>query len=110
MESNNHELQSNHSFDVSKRIINVLFALAAFALFASCSAGYVEEQPTYVEVYRPVQPAPHYVWVNENYVWRNRAYQHRSGYWVKPRPNRVYVEGHWKKEPRGYRWTRGQWK
>lgn len=93
-----------------KTIVKSVLYLTILLLFLSCSAGYVEEQPTYVEVYRAAPPAPHYVWVNDNYVWRNRTYVHRNGYWVEPRPNRVYVEGHWKKEPKGYRWIKGRWK
>ena len=93
-----------------KRILNLLQCLAFMALFTSCSAGYVETEPTYVEVYRPVQPAPHYVWVNDNWVWRNRTYMHQNGYWDRPRANRVYVPGHWKKEPRGHRWVKGRWR
>lgn len=93
-----------------KKIIYILLYLALLPLFISCSAGYVDKEPTYVEVYRPVQPAPEYVWVNDNWVWRNRTYIHQNGYWVRPRPNRVYVNGYWVHEPRGHRWIKGRWK
>lgn len=92
-----------------KKIISLALASISVILLFSCSSGYVESEPTYVTVVRPAPPAPNYIWVNDNYVYRNRVYVHRPGYWVKPKPNRVYVNGHWKKEPRGYRWVNGRW-
>lgn len=92
-----------------KNIIKITIFAGSLMLSLSCSSGYVEQEPTYVEVYRPVAPAPHYVWVNDNYVYRNRVYVHKNGYWAKPRPNKVYVQGHWAKHPRGYHWVNGRW-
>jgi hypothetical protein len=70
----------------------------------------VDDEPTYVETYRPAPPAPEYVWVNDNWVWRNRAYLHQDGYWVRPRPNRAYTPGYWQHHPRGHRWVKGKWR
>jgi hypothetical protein len=92
-----------------KKILSLLAYITLIFLFISCGPGYVEDEPTYVETYRPVQPAPDYIWVNDNWVWRNQTYVHRNGYWSRPKPNRVYVDGHWKREPRGHRWVRGRW-
>jgi hypothetical protein len=63
-------------------------------------------RPVYV---RPAAPYPDYVWIDGNWVWSNRHYVWREGYWAPPRRGRAYVPGRWMQTPRGYRWRKGHW-
>ena len=94
-----------------KRI--VLSAVVLMFLFSAtgCSSEhYVAEQPEAVVVTRPAPPASHYVWVDGEYYWRGDSYAYRPGYWVAPKPGRVWVAGTWVRTPKGYYWREGHWR
>ncbi|WP_284653065.1 hypothetical protein [Flavobacterium terrisoli] len=93
-----------------KKSVFFMLYIGLFSLLISCSAGYVETEPTYVAVYRAPQPQPTYVWIDGDWIWRNNVYVYREGYWAPPRTNKVYVKGYWKHDNRGHRWVKGRWK
>lgn len=77
----------------------------------SCAAGYVGNEPSYVEYARPAQPSNLHVWINGDWGWNNRShmYVQRAGYWDMPRQGRTYVSGSWQTSPRGRYWSKGHW-
>jgi hypothetical protein len=97
-----------------KKLVFLVVITATFLLFIACgsSTGYVENEPTYVEMARPASPDPNYVWINGNWVWdgRNGNYYRTDGYWAQPRNGQTYVDGYWTRDSRGYYWTEGRWK
>ena len=92
-----------------KKLLATLFL--SISLF-SCSAGYVSDEPSYVETTRPLQPGVGYVWIDGNWIWNshNRTYIHESGNWQRPYRNRTYQAGHWQHTNQGHRWNRGRWR
>lgn len=92
-----------------KKSITFIVSVAFLFIISSCSSGYVDSEPTYVEVARPSSPGPNYVWINGDWQWRNNTYQHQNGYWDKPRNGKKYTQGHWEKGKRGNHWNNGRW-
>ena len=92
--------------------IGVLVALSGAALFSSCSTSdhYVVSRPVEEVYVRPAAPYANAYWVPGEYVWRGNRYVYTRGYYVRPRANRVYVQGGWVQGPRGYSWRRGHWR
>lgn len=86
----------------------ILFTILGvfFLLFNACSAGYVYEEPTYVEVSRPPRPGNDYIWIEGGWTWNSarRTYVQRDGYWTRQNNARYHKKGQWKKYKRGYRW------
>jgi hypothetical protein len=76
----------------------------------SCSAGYVAEPLTYVEVSIPPRPYPNYIWIQGGWVWSysRNTYIQKPGYWVRPNSARSHRKGSWKKYDRGYRWEKSR--
>ncbi|HUX83716.1 MAG TPA: YXWGXW repeat-containing protein [Chitinophagaceae bacterium] len=89
--------------------------LFAGSVFSSCTVTEVvrarPEAPVGVAA-RPVPPGPHFVWIEDYWVWnpRIRAYTWHAGYWAAPRPGFLWVRGHWAARPEGWRWVPGHWR
>ena len=95
-----------------KKSVQILCIIGIISLFNACSAGYVSEQPTYQDSYRPSRPSSNHIWIEGNWYWdnRTRSYNHRDGNWSMPRQGRNYEQGHWAQTRRGYRWVPGGWR
>jgi hypothetical protein len=56
-------------------------------------------------------PGAAYVWVKGCYNWDGARYLWTPGAWVQtPRPNAVWVAGHWQPTNGGYVWVSGFWR
>jgi hypothetical protein len=93
-----------------KKFIFIIVLGAFTFLFNSCSAGYVDQEPVYIEVVRPPRPSNNFIWIEGGWIWsnRDRAYRQRDGYWARPNHRHPYTKGYWKKSPRGYHWVEGR--
>ena len=91
-----------------KKLILLVSLISILSFFTSCSAGYVSDEPTYVETARPMSPNSSYIWTEGDWRWNNqtRSYYHQNGRWDKP-GSKAYNQGHWDNSPRGHKWVRG---
>lgn len=89
-----------------KKLFFLIILGGSALVFNACSAGYADQEPTYVEVVRPSSPGVNFIWIEGGWVWNNRErrYRHREGYWARPNHVRPYKKGYWEKSPRGYHW------
>ena len=95
----------------------VLFSLciACFLLAApsvSAQRFYIRVKPTrQVVTLRPSAPRPHYIWIEDEWVWdtRSRQYVVVEGHWAEPKPHKVWIPGHWRDSRRGSYWIEGHW-
>ena len=94
-----------------KKIIGSALLLTFIFFFNNCMPAYVQVEPTYMEVPRPVQPSSAHIWIGGNWSWNNRShgYVQQNGYWSEPRRGRTYQEGRWNRGSKGSRWERGHW-
>ena len=86
--------------------------LVSLGLFMnSCVAGYVPNEPGYVQNVRPAQPSNLHFWIDGDWVYnhQSRVYVQNAGYWEKPRQNQTYVSGRWQSDSRGKTWQKGRW-
>lgn len=95
-----------------KLVRQLFFAAVLVTSFTSASAQiYVRIRPTYPVVARPPQPAPHYVWVNEEWEPNGKEYRYAGGHWEAPtKPGYYRTQGHWQRTKHGQRWIPGSWK
>jgi hypothetical protein len=95
-----------------RKYLFFIAGLSTLCLFTACSPGYVSQEPTYVEVQRPLRPGVTHVWRDGDWVYsrRNRTYVRQNGFWVTPTRGRTYEPGHWHVNSRGHRWVSGRWR
>jgi len=55
-------------------------------------------------------PRPGQVWVPGRWVWDERNYAWRQGYWQAARPDYVYAPGRWMRADGGWHWVDDQWR
>ena len=93
-----------------KKIILLLAMITILSFLTSCDAGYVTEQPTYVETSRPIQPGADYIWIEGDWIWNShsRTYSHGNGRWETPNRGKNYTPGHWNNSAHGYHWQNGR--
>ncbi|MGC4104505.1 hypothetical protein [Ferruginibacter sp.] len=95
---------------MKRYILSAAIIIVAAITFNSCAPSYVAVRPAPpVAVVRPPAPAPGYIWVSGNYVWRGGRYVYTNGYWSAPRGRRYWVDGHWQGRRGGYTWVPGHW-
>jgi hypothetical protein len=58
----------------------------------------------------PVAPGPYYAWAPGYWSWNGRWIWIGGHYISRPRPNAVYVGGHWGRHGHGYVWVGGGWR
>jgi hypothetical protein len=95
-----------------KKLILLTGIVVMTTVFSSCfEAGYVSEEPTYIEVARPMQPSSTHIWIDGDWLWRrqSRTYERRDGHWEAPRQGRTFTQGHWQSNGKGHHWISGQW-
>lgn len=84
---------------------------ASFATSSAIAQVYVTVRPTYAPVVRPAPPGPAYVWIEEDWAYRNGRYVAVGGHWVAPpRRGMVWIPGRWMQSRRGWRWIPGHWR
>jgi len=90
-------------------------ALSAVPVLGGCTghASYVVETETTApppprEEYVVYRPG--HVWVQGHWVRDGRHYRWRSGYYERERPNMVYVHGRWDRRGHRYVWVDGGWR
>ena len=71
---------------------------------------YVTEQPSPASVTRPAAPAPNYVWMEGEWIPKDKTYVYQPGYWMAPHPGYKWIPGHWVHEHRGWYWVKGYWR
>ena len=93
-----------------KKNIVLLSLISILSFFSFCSAGYVSDEPTYIETTRPMSPNASYIWIEGDWRWnnQNRNYYHENGRWESPNRARNYRQGHWDQSPRGHKWIKGR--
>jgi hypothetical protein len=79
--------------------------------FQSCTAGYVETVPLYVDSPRPPRPTTTHIWIDGEWEWNRHThtYGRKDGHWEMPQKGRKYVPGEWRKSSKGQYWYRGHW-
>jgi len=94
-----------------KKSIFIVFAIVCTFTFTSCSSSryIVSERLNEPYYQRPIQPGTDYVWVDGEWNWRHRHYEHQRGFWAAPRNNRHWVAGQWLASGRGWKWQHGNW-
>jgi len=95
-----------------KKCIILLSVMGLLSLFASCSAGYVSQEPEYRYYDRPQSPGQGYIWIDGGWNWNSRSnsYIQINGNWQKQKQGRVYQQGYWKKNRHGSQWIRGSYR
>jgi hypothetical protein len=93
-----------------KKIIVLLSLISIASCLNSCNAGYVADEPTYIETIRPIRPGSNYIWIEGDWRWNNhtRSYKHQNGRWETPKRGRNYNQGHWNKSTQGFKWEKGR--
>lgn len=97
------------------RGLKKLFFITSFAvivlLFNGCMAGYIANEPVYVEYARPASPGNTHVWIDGGWAWDrpSHMYVQRTGYWERPNQRKEFIPGHWQADSRGRYWVRGRW-
>lgn len=91
-------------------VIIIMGALVSMEANAQVIVKIKPIQPKKIVV-KPRKPFATAVWVEGHWVWNKRQnkYQWRSGYWVKPKRNKVYVVGRWTKRSNGWVYVPGKW-
>ncbi|PRZ20666.1 YXWGXW repeat-containing protein [Flavobacterium granuli] len=86
----------------------LLILLGGFTLLVNSCAGYVSEQPAYVQLDITPRPYPNYIWIEGGWRWDNsrKNYIQKKGYWANPNTVRNHKNGEWRKYDRGYRWEK----
>jgi hypothetical protein len=94
-----------------KKVIYITSLAGMGLILNSCVAGYVAEEPGYVEYARPMRPSEQHIWIDGDWGWNNQThvYVQRAGYWDKPRQGKSFVAGHWQSTPKGKSWSKGHW-
>ncbi len=95
-----------------KSLLIVISLSSLLIFFSGClGAGYISEEPSYIEMPRPPQPTVAHIWIEGNWNWNrhDHAYHHDNGSWRKPIIGRQYSQGFWQKSPKGKRWVPGRW-
>ncbi len=99
---------------MKKQVFKLLLALIVFFsasnLMQAQTRIYVKVRPVATVVARPAAPRREYVWVDDEWVVRNGAYERVPGRWLAPRRGFVWVPGHWTTERRGDYWIPGHWR
>lgn len=100
------------------KVISLVFAavLVAAAVPATAQVSININVPGLVEVAPPAPryermpgPRPDQVWVPGHWRWTGRDYAWRGGYWQKARPYYAYAPGEWVRADGGWRWRDGSW-
>ncbi len=93
-----------------KLVMFIILIFVTGMVFNSC-AGYVETEPSYIEIDRPLRPSESHIWIDGGWRWDrgSHKYVQRQGYWAKPKEGNTYVSGHWQGTPRGKKWVDGGW-
>ena len=102
--------------------MSIVRIVCAAALVAGANASLAQVSvnitvPGFVQVapppprYEPMPRArPGNVWVPGHWVWNERAYAWRGGYWQPARADHVYAPGRWVQADGGWRWAEGDWR
>ncbi len=92
-------------------LLSTLFFILIYVAGCGPTAVVVRERPYPPPMYvRPVAPAPNYIWVSGEWIYRGNGYVYRQGYWRAPRPRyHYYTEGHWQQRRQGWVWIHGHW-
>lgn len=92
-------------------ILFFAFIIISFCFNSCVETGYIQSEPTYVEVGRPPQPSYAHIWISGDWVWQRQTqtYRRNNGYWAMPKPGRTFAPGHWESKPKGKRWIPGKW-
>ena len=95
-----------------KKTFFLLSMITVLSCFSSCSAGYVSEEPTYVEISRPARPSESHIWIEGDWIWNSRKqnYERNNSYWSLRKRDKNYNKGYWRKGRNGYRWIPGNWR
>lgn len=97
---------------MKEKLSKLIFLVAIiFAVSFSASAQiYVEIRPRVPMIVRPPQPAPVYVWVNEEWEPHAGAYRYSGGHWAAPPQSGYYHKsGYWVRTKQGQKWVKGSW-
>lgn len=76
----------------------------------------VMNTPALPRIVKPRRPGRTHVWVQGHHVWnpRSRSYKWKKGHWVKPRPGKRWIPGHYNQKVLGDHrvkvWIPGHWK
>ncbi|MBI3883578.1 MAG: YXWGXW repeat-containing protein [Sphingobacteriales bacterium] len=92
------------------KFLTAIIIVLSLCFTASAQRIFVKVRPVAPVIVRPVAPSPRHVWVEGEWVPRNRRYEYSNGYWAEPSPGKIWVEGHWKQGKHGnWRWIPGHW-
>jgi len=70
---------------------------------------YLTEQPSPTNLARPTAPAPNYVWIEGEWIPKDKTYVYQPGHWIAPRAGYKWIPGHWVHEHQGWYWVKGYW-
>ena len=91
--------------------ILALMLMLSFAFNQADAQFVIKIRPAAPRVVRVASPGPNYVWVDEDWAYRNNNYAYNGGHWVAPpRGYAVWVPGRWKNTRRGWIWKEGYWR
>lgn len=89
----------------------LFFFLLIFGISLSATSQiYVQIRPANVTVQaRPIQPAPAYIWVGEDWQQEGSYYKYSGGHWESPRAGYYRRAGYWKHDDHGHKWIPAGW-
>ncbi len=97
---------------MEKKLFKMMLLSALFITICSSASAqiYVKIRPPVPVIVRPVQPAPAYVWINEEWEPNGGSYRYSGGHWAPPpQPGYYHRSGYWQRTGKGQRWVQGKW-
>ena len=91
------------------KFLTVVCIVMCCGTFAASAQIFVTIRPQRQVVVRSAPPQAEYVWVDEDWEWRNGQYVWVGGHWIEPRPQQVYRPGRWTRSSHGHTWQAGRW-
>ena len=93
-------------------LISLLIVISGITIFIlGCPRPVVMVRPPEprVEVYG-VPPRPEAIWISGHWMHKRGEWVWVPGHWERrPRPNAVWVSGHWEPRGEGWGWIKGRW-
>lgn len=91
--------------------LKILFytALPLILFISGCAEEKtIAMKPEIMVAERTASPFSGAVWIDTEYRWDGNTYIVVPAHWAKPQG--VWVQGSWKRNPKGYSWVPGHWK
>lgn len=87
-----------------------LFVIGTLAVTGCYADAYVVDSAPPAPRHETVVFKPGHVWVDGHWTRSGRDWRWRDGYHERERSNQVYVRGRWERQGRNHVWVDGGWR